>query len=566
MASSTITLTVKDDGSATIEKLTGKLATMEQQATQGAVRTSGALDTLRQNWIGITAVAAGAGVAINRALAFAERAADQQEALERLTHQLAGTGLAARAMAQDVKDAATGQLSLADAVRLSSQALAQGFNPAQIKTFTQLAEVASDVLGGSIASNFDTLVTSIATGRTSMLKQIGILVDLEAEKKKLADATHRATSEISLMEEKQLLLNAVMQQAPTAMAKVSDGVDTLSDKINRNKAGWTDLFDKIISGATLAGTAILDFNVGVLKTMAPRDRAVSKTSGSETQLLGPLAMMSQEEMGLALRTKHINEQIEALQPLAHWLGVSAESLRVMTDEEKGAFIVRASLRDQLDDLAAETDAYSRILSREADALIASAEASRVAMKVEADHARLLSEETAQVGRLIEATKVLDAARLAESGAFLTRGSPEDAQRRLRQEAFSGTGGDTMGGAQNLLNLAKGIQGGDASDQERLMRDLSALVIQRAQQQASGNQPGVSSAPFGSGSTVIQPSNAGQAFGADVGAFGLRQPVATQPTINITVNGSLAEAGALTRLIRDKIVPELRNVARSGGIE
>lgn len=561
MASSTITLTVKDDGSATIDKITGKLAAMEKQATQGAAASSGALDTLKQNWIGLSAMVAGAGLAIDKALAFAKRAAEQQEALGRLTHQLEGTGIAASTMARAVKDAATGQLSLADAVRLSSQAMAQGFNPEQIKTFTQLAEVASDVLGGSIAQNFDTLVTSIATGRTSMLKQIGVLVDLEAEKKKLADATHRATSEISLMEEKQLLLNAVMRQAPTAMAKVSDGVDSLSDKIDRNKAGWADLFDKMISGATLAGAAVLDFNVAVAKKVLTPTRNTPPTlaGASGDALLGPLAFMSEEEKGLALWNKHIKEQIDALQGQAHWLGVSAGSLRELTEQEKGALIVVATHRDMAEELGQALEDAERDTRAFAEAVKQEALGHDIVN-------RALATRTEQTSKLADAMKALAGIQAEQASAFLTRGEPDDAFRRIRAEAFSGLAGDTLAGAQNLLAMTRGVQGGDAGDRDRLLRDLNALVITRAQSQSAANQPGAQTQPFGAGSQIIQPTRGVQAFGQDVGAFGLRQPVATQPTINITVNGSLADAGALAQLVRNKIYPELHNIAMASGIK
>lgn len=497
MASSTITLHVKDDGSATIDKITGKLAAMEQQATHGAAASSRALGNLKENWLGISAAITAAGVVINRALVFADRAAEQAEALGRLTHQLEGTGLAASAMAQSVKDAAAGQLSLADAVRLSSQAMAQGFNPEQIKTFTQLAEVASDVLGGSIAQNFDTLVTSIATGRTSMLKQIGVLVDLEGEKKKLADATGRATSEISLMEEKQLLLNAVMRQAPTAMANVSDGVDSLSDKINRNKAGWTDLFDKVISGATLAGAAVLDFNVAVAKkVLTPTRNAPPTLAGaSGDALLGPLAFMGEEEKGLALRNKHIVEQINALQGQAHWLGVSAESLRALTEEEKGALIVVASHRDMAAELGQALEDAEKDARAFAEAVREEALGHDIVNKA-------LAARTDSTLRLAEAMNVLDQAAQQQQAAFLTRGAPDDALRRIRQEAFSGAGGDTLESVQRLFSLTQGLQGGDAGDRDRLLRDLMDRLERLAGFTVAAGAGGGGSTPFGPGSQII----------------------------------------------------------------
>jgi hypothetical protein len=500
-----------------------------------------------------------------------ERGAEQEESLQRLAHQTRALGIASGDLASQVQEAASGQLSFAESVRLSSQAIAQGFNPAQIKTFTQLAEAASDVLGGSIASNFDTLVSSIATGRTTVLKQIGILVDLEEEKKKLALATGRATSEITLMEEKQILLNAAMKQAPAALARVGAGVDSTADKLTRAEKKWEDLWDAIALGAKTVAIGTLDVGGAFIKKALTPTRNMPPTLAGATgaSLLGPSAFVSEEEKGRRLVTEAIQEQTDALQPMAHWLGVSAESLRMMTDEERGNFVVQASLRDQLEDLAEGVDAYSLILRGEAEALLKSADAARIKMQVDADHTKVLAQETAETEKLIKARSFLADLDQAEAGSFLTRGSPEDALSQIRQKGFSG-GAKTPEQLQELIRMTHGLPSSTSTsstglnpdqqriqdeidrsrgvtrapvlsafekDRSRLLRDLTAERRTSAERAIGSDN---STQPFGPGSQIIQPSAGGV-------------------TLNVTVNGSLADAGALTQLIRERIQPELLNI-------
>ena len=483
---------------------------------------------------GITVV----GFALRQALSYFREAAQAEESMQRLNRQVAGLGVSADMLTGSLKKAAGGQLSLADATRLASRALAQNIPVENLETITKLAKVAANVLGRSLPEANQELIMSLATGRTRMLSQIGVIIDLEAAKKKLADQTGRTTAEITRMEERQLLLTEVMRQAPAVIAKFDTAIDSTSDHLNRATAGVKDLWDSFLQGALHATVAVLDFNVALGKKVLTPTRMQGPGLGSATgeALLGPTAFMAGDQIGIMLRTKHLAEQNDKLQDMAKWLGVSTDSLRMMTDAEKAAFVIRASLRDQVEDLAEGTDAYSLILRDEADALIKSAEAAKVAMRAEDDHARLLKMETDETKRLIEATNVLSGLRASRVATELTRGEPEDAFRRIRQEAFSGTGGDTLAGVQSLIATTQSVQGGDAGDRDRLLRDLTDRLERLATFTVNaGTGPGIpapfsqeafSPAPFGPGSQVIQPSS--QAFGESVGAFGLRQPVATQP--------------------------------------
>jgi hypothetical protein len=183
-------------------------------------------------------------------------------------------------------------------------------------------------------------------------------------------------------------------------------------------------------------------------------------------------------------------------------------------------------------------------------------------------------ETAETEKLAKARNILADMDTEQASAFLTRGSPEDALSQLRQEGFSG-GSKTPEKLQELIRLTNGLPAPalgssieglspaqaaiqaeiDTSrgvtrapglsafeeDRSRLVRDLTA---ERRTSAARAIGSDDSTQPFGSGSQIIQPS-------------------ANGVTLNITVNGSLAEAGAIAKLVREKIAPELRNIKNFG---
>lgn len=236
-----IRLTVKDDGTATVQKVAGELKKLEQQTVSSATGIGAAFGKMKANWLELSAGAAAAGLTLRKAWDLAETGANFEEAVGRLNHQLRQYQTTAAELIPTLKDLTGGQLSNAEAAKLASQALAAGLNPEQLQTFTQLAEVASDVLGTSIPQAMDTLITSMATGRTTMLKQIGIVVDLEAEVDKLAKATGREAQAITDVEKHQILLNAIIGQSKTAIAALSDGTNSAADSMQAFKAMIDDV-------------------------------------------------------------------------------------------------------------------------------------------------------------------------------------------------------------------------------------------------------------------------------------------------------------------------------------
>lgn len=211
------------------------------RAQSGARAVRGALDSLKGSWIEVTAKMYAAELAVSRVWKAASTGADFEESMDRLNVQMGRFHSTAQLMITDLKNVSNGQLSNAQAVQLSSRAMMQGMNPEQIKVFTQAADLLGDVMGTDLNEAFDTILQGLQTGRTQMLANIGVYVDLEKEVKDLAVSTNRTTDQITKQEKAAIGARAVIQQLGGTLGKFSSDAISDADKMKAIEARFDDM-------------------------------------------------------------------------------------------------------------------------------------------------------------------------------------------------------------------------------------------------------------------------------------------------------------------------------------
>lgn len=207
----------------------------------GATAVERAIEKISNSWIGLSAKAFATEMAFQRAWQSAKRGAEFEESLDRLNRQMSGFHSNAHLMIEELKAASNGQLSMANSTQLASRALAQGLDPSQIRTFTQAADLLGDVMGTDLKTSFDSILQGLATGRTQMLANIGVHLDLEKEVKNLAVATNRTTDQITKQERAAIGAKAVIQQLGGTLDKFSTDAISDADKMAAVEARFDDL-------------------------------------------------------------------------------------------------------------------------------------------------------------------------------------------------------------------------------------------------------------------------------------------------------------------------------------
>jgi hypothetical protein len=246
------------------------------QAQSGANAVNRAVNSVKTNFLDLSAKVFVVQRAMTRLWGMASGAAQFEETLGRLNRQMGAWNSTAQLMVNSLQTVTQHQLSAAQAATMASRALALGLNPDQVRTFTQAADALGDVLGTSIPAAFDQIVQGAITGHAQILGNIGVYVDLEAEVRKLAVSTGRTTEQITKQERAMLAAKAITEQAGDAMRKLTDGAVSDADRLRAVEARWEDLWTTIGQGAKRTVIDVLDAWGTLKKVLEPEESGFSQ--------------------------------------------------------------------------------------------------------------------------------------------------------------------------------------------------------------------------------------------------------------------------------------------------
>ena len=231
-------------------------------AKQGMERLSGDIQStenaimgMNAAWLKAGAVVATAAMAIKQAWDLAAPAARFEEQTIALNNLAQQYGTSAGAMLTAIQKVASGTIAQVDAISIANKGLLMGLNPQQLEFFTNAAERLSGAIGGDTAQAFETLTQAVATGQQRLLRQLGIIVDLEAEYEKYG-------RELSLAEKQAINFETVSQALNMTFAQMGANIDTAADKMERLSAKMKD-------AKISAGQLILEATAAVYGALYP---------------------------------------------------------------------------------------------------------------------------------------------------------------------------------------------------------------------------------------------------------------------------------------------------------
>lgn len=247
-------------------------------AESGATAVARAVDRMRNSFVETSAKLFVVEQAMLKVWESAKKGADFEESLDRLNVQMRQWNSNANLMMNEMRNVSNGQLSMANSAQLASRALAMGLNPDQIRTFTQAADLLGDVMGTDLKSAFDTILQGLATGRTQMLANIGVHLDLEKEVKNLAVSTNRTTDQITKQERAAIGARAVMEQLGGTLEKFASDSVSDADKLAAVEARFDNL---VLKAQRLAKTLAVDladaWDKYIAQPFAESEAAVNRT-------------------------------------------------------------------------------------------------------------------------------------------------------------------------------------------------------------------------------------------------------------------------------------------------
>lgn len=218
-------------------------------------KTQGFLEEMKGAWLGaIAGIMAAIGI-LKKGFDLASEFADFEEQAIAMEKQF---GVNSNAVIKKLQEVSGGALSMRDAVLTANKAMAFGVtrDVDKIAKIYEIARARGDALGIDGKEAFESLVTGIGKETPRLLKTIGISVSGWDE---LAKSQGRTV-------DKAFILEQVLKQGDSILAKTAGSAETLADKLERAQARMDDL--RLITGKYLAenfGGLIASIDFGELE-------------------------------------------------------------------------------------------------------------------------------------------------------------------------------------------------------------------------------------------------------------------------------------------------------------
>ena len=208
------------------------------------------------------------------------------------------SGRSAMNLAEGLREAAGGALSLEAALRAAAIGTTTGFTADEMERLTTVARNASIALGRNLADATDRLFRGVAKLEPEILDELGILVRIDDAAEAYATTLGKAATQLSRSERQQAFLNATLEQGELKYGALTEAVD--ENPFTKLSAAFQDLTREVLNFLNRAivplaevltrnvtlmvGTLVL-FASTIVKTMFP---ALTELGKKQAQYAGKI--------------------------------------------------------------------------------------------------------------------------------------------------------------------------------------------------------------------------------------------------------------------------------------
>lgn len=203
---------------------------------------------------------------------------------DRMTESI---GVNADEILASLKKASGGTISETDLMLTANKAMALGVGDST-ETFTSLMEVArnkAQIMGLSVEQAFNDLTTGIGRGSVMILDNLGITTTAAKAQEQYAASVGKTVEELTEAEQKQALLNVVLEQGQAEITKMGGVTATSAEKLQALGADFANMKSTI-------GEALLPALEALVEALTPIIEKVAAFARENPQLFATL-------MGLA---------------------------------------------------------------------------------------------------------------------------------------------------------------------------------------------------------------------------------------------------------------------------
>jgi len=305
----------------------------------------------------------GIGVVVAKLVSFGIESFKAAAAAERLgtaTNNLAqAIGSSGNAMVEAITSASMETISRTDAMTAANKALMFDLvkNSDQMAELTKIAITLGAAMGQDATKSLSDMTTALGRQSPLILDNLGLIVDLEAETKKYAEANDKSVDSLTELERKQVFVNAALEQGRLKVAEL--GGVTLDSGLISSVGTYDEYLDRLgqVEEASKVGAAGFAPWVRGLRLTAEEFDNLKKAAEKAEEAFAVEKYSSMYAESMRIITESEKERVEALVTGAQ------RYIEIAQDEAAARYEVGQSYLAEIE-LAKEAAAVRRSLAGE----------------------------------------------------------------------------------------------------------------------------------------------------------------------------------------------------------
>ena len=207
--------------------------------------------------------------AISAAFNFLKSAGDLKALEEGQKAYAAGTGIAIKALTNNIIEATNAQISFQDASQAAAIGLASGLSQKQLKELGTAAKDVSLVLGRDVTDSFNRLIRGVTKAEPELLDELGIILRLDTATQNYAVALGKNAKDLTQFEKSQAIANEVLTQTEQKYSSMLTAQDQLANSFAQLGKSFENEFLKPLKiGIAEVLTPIINFLSNNLTALA----------------------------------------------------------------------------------------------------------------------------------------------------------------------------------------------------------------------------------------------------------------------------------------------------------
>ena len=199
----------------------------------------------KKNWLAITAAVTASIMALRKAWDLMELGAKAEQQKQAFKNLAASLGMSADKIIEDLRRMSGETLSTSQIMEKASQAMILGIDPTKLSKMMEISRASARAFGKDVGFMFESIAIGVGRQSKLILDNLGIIVSAGDAYEKYAKTLGKSTKELTEMERKQAFLNATLEAGERILQQIDTSTMTNLEKMQKLKAGWLDMAEKI---------------------------------------------------------------------------------------------------------------------------------------------------------------------------------------------------------------------------------------------------------------------------------------------------------------------------------